>query len=68
MSITERGFSCQLWSDVSPHSHGHTIQGDHNYCRNPGGGEPRVWCYTTDPDTRWDYCSVDPCDPETGNI
>jgi len=28
-----------------------------NYCRNPNT-YPALWCYTTDPDTQWDYCDV----------
>ena len=35
---------------------------DHNYCRNPTPGTDRVWCYTTDPEERWDYCDVPFCD------
>ncbi|CAG2224956.1 unnamed protein product [Mytilus edulis] len=31
-----------------------------NYCRDPDNtGAP--WCYTTDPDVRWDYCPVPKC-------
>ena len=30
-----------------------------NYCRNPDD-DGYLWCYTTDPDTRWEYCDV-PC-------
>jgi len=26
-----------------------------NFCRNPDG-EPSIWCYTTDPNKRWDFC------------
>uniref|UniRef100_A0A672QDI4 Plasmin n=1 Tax=Sinocyclocheilus grahami TaxID=75366 RepID=A0A672QDI4_SINGR len=29
---------------------------DKNYCRNPDN-ERSPWCYTTDPETRWEYCS-----------
>ena len=35
--------------------------GDHNFCRNPDGGV-RVWCYTTDPEMRWEFCDVPFCD------
>jgi hypothetical protein len=29
--------------------------GDHNMCRNPDGADT-IWCYTTDPKKRWEYC------------
>ena len=51
-----------MWSTNSPHPHGLSRFGDHNYCRNTAGGsDPRVWCYTTDPNTRWDFCDVPQC-------
>lgn len=37
-----------------------------NWCRNPSvmtSGESGIWCYTTDPTKRWDYCK--PMDDET---
>merc|ERR1712003_229437 len=35
--------------------------GDHNYCRNPDNEPEGAWCYTTNPDQRWDYCGVPKC-------
>jgi len=29
---------------------------DENYCRNPTNAKNGPWCFTTDPDQRWDYC------------
>ena len=47
-------------------------QPEHNYCRNPGkagwatatrsnGIEERPWCFTTESDTRWEYCNIPLC-------
>ncbi|CAG2226643.1 unnamed protein product [Mytilus edulis] len=34
---------------------------DTNYCRDPDStGAP--WCYTTDPNVRWEYCPVPKCE------
>lgn len=33
---------------------------DDNYCRNPDG-KPRPWCYTLDPNTPWEFCSIKTC-------
>ena len=30
-------------------------------CRNPDG-DSGPWCYTTDPDKRWEYCDVPVCE------
>ena len=63
-SITRKGLTCQAWEAQEPHSHTRTADkhiGDGleaNYCRNPTDAkvDESVWCYTTDPETRWDYC------------
>jgi hypothetical protein len=64
-STTAGGLTCQNWSHQEPHVHDRLPEdnpgqglGDHNYCRNPDG-EHSAWCYTTDPDMRWDYCGCD---------
>ena len=71
VNVTASGRSCQVWSTSEPHEPkytdmgkvGETEAGDHNYCRNPSGEFAGVWCYTTDPDKRWEHCSVSICVP-----
>eukprot|EP00058_Branchiostoma_floridae_P007110 XP_002592598.1 hypothetical protein BRAFLDRAFT_68921 [Branchiostoma floridae] len=66
VSVTPTGRTCQRWDSQTPHGHkvtpaNHPSSGlEHNYCRNPDGS-PGVWCYTTDPDTTWEYCDVTIC-------
>lgn len=72
ISTTEAGFECQRWDEQSPHKHSRTATDypnaglDENYCRNPDG-EPRAWCYTTDPNKRWDFCKVPTCEDNARN-
>ncbi|KAI8500095.1 hypothetical protein Bbelb_224120 [Branchiostoma belcheri] len=69
---TVTGLVCQPWDSHSPHAHYHLTPFwypqaglDGNFCRNPdGSGGP--WCYTMDPDVRWEYCDVPTCDDGTG--
>eukprot|EP00928_Gymnodinium_smaydae_P038764 TRINITY_DN26656_c0_g10_i1.p1 TRINITY_DN26656_c0_g10~~TRINITY_DN26656_c0_g10_i1.p1 ORF type:complete len:915 (+),score=199.31 TRINITY_DN26656_c0_g10_i1:204-2948(+) len=60
-SRTRHGRDCQDWSASSPHSHSMLTKYPNanltkNYCRNPGGEVTTIWCFTTDPETRWDLC------------
>ena len=60
---TQGGLTCMRWDSQSPHSHGNGyLKDQENYCRNPFGSEPKgPWCYTIDPNKRWDYCSIPMC-------
>merc|ERR1719158_344625 len=62
ISKTKSGIECQKWSSNKPHKpYGNFGSiGDHNYCRNPDK-EPGPWCYTTDPNKRWELCDVPIC-------
>ena len=62
-NTTIDGIPCQRWSDTYPWEHNFTDVGDHNFCRNPDGDSDGVWCYTTDPDIEYQYCSVPFCPP-----
>merc|ERR1711962_474583 len=54
---TVSGRECQPWASTTPHNHGFTksLGGEGNNCRNPDGG-PSPWCYTADPNKRWELC------------
>ncbi|XP_033487860.2 plasminogen-like [Epinephelus lanceolatus] len=67
-SITTKGVTCQAWSAQSPHQHKSFTPETHpdkglegNSCRNPGNDASGPWCYTTDNNTRWDYCHIPNC-------
>jgi integrin beta 3 len=62
-TMTKGGKTCMRWTEQKPHKHelgpnekpgSGTEVG--NYCRNPGGKSDTIWCYTTDKNTRWQYC------------
>ena len=62
---TRGGIECQNWGEQNPHSHSIFLDtekgiGNHNFCRNPDG-EPGPWCYTKDPNVRWNFCAIPPC-------
>ncbi|KAK6488171.1 hepatocyte growth factor-like [Huso huso] len=76
MDHTETGKECQRWDLNRPHKHSfhpkrYPDKGlDDNYCRNPDK-RLRPWCFTLDPNTTWEYCSIKVCaesiksDPDT---
>jgi len=67
VAVTKSGKECQRWDSQTPHNHSRTRERYpnaglvDNYCRNPDGEPGGAWCYTTDPDVRWEYCHVDVC-------
>ncbi|XP_043923831.1 plasminogen [Protopterus annectens] len=70
ISVTASGKQCQRWDQHVPHRHSRTPDNypckglNNNYCRNPDG-ETMPWCYTTDPNTRWEYCTIPSCSSES---
>ncbi|KAK7896386.1 hypothetical protein WMY93_021711 [Mugilogobius chulae] len=66
-NVTRSGIPCQAWSLQVPHQHRlsvHVIpelKDSENFCRNPGGISERPWCFTTNPNIRWEYCGVPQC-------
>jgi len=72
LSTTVNGKTCQAWASNTPHAPNSHAQNDgnypdgsralaRNYCRNPGVWSDGLWCYTTDPRTRWERCHVPLC-------
>ena len=38
------------------------------FSRNPDLDLAGPWCYTTDPEKRWEYCNIKACDDEERNV
>jgi len=69
-SAAVSGRTCQAWASQSPHRHSNdndyqfpdgSAVAAVNYCRNPSGWYKGLWCYTTDPNKRWEACDVPDC-------
>jgi len=65
-SRTLSGRQCQSWSVDSPHLNPENKPStsnnlESNYCRNPKSSDNEPWCYTVDPNKRWEYCGVPRC-------
>ena len=62
--MTRTGRICQDWHSQTPHAHTRTPEAHPedglvgNKCRNPHDAkvDESIWCYTTDPDKKWEYC------------
>uniref|UniRef100_A0A8C8GR58 Plasmin n=1 Tax=Oncorhynchus tshawytscha TaxID=74940 RepID=A0A8C8GR58_ONCTS len=67
-SKTNSGKTCQRWASKYPHNMTPSTHPkadlESNFCRNPDGDSKGPWCYTTDPDTRWETCNVQNCSEE----
>ncbi|CBY14574.1 unnamed protein product, partial [Oikopleura dioica] len=69
ISKTQSGKTCQKWSLDVPHVPKHRpADPEHNHCRNPDLDLAGPWCYTTDPETRWEYCNIDSCDDQESYV
>ncbi|KAI4876740.1 hypothetical protein NFI96_007593 [Prochilodus magdalenae] len=68
VSKTQSGRTCQQWWSKFPHDHRWTPSSTNglelNYCRNPDGDRIGPWCYTTDPERRYESCSIPQCKDE----
>ena len=66
-NVTPGGRDCQRWDSQTPHTHSWTsidrfpdtttLQDVSNFCRN-GRNDDGPWCFTTDPNTVWEYCDI----------
>ena len=69
VSTTKGGLRCQHWDSQRPHRHEVTddlmpdgsLAAAENLCRSPDFDPGGPWCFTTDPQVKWDYCDVPTC-------
>ncbi|XP_060581824.1 plasminogen-like [Ruditapes philippinarum] len=72
LNVTRDGFPCQRWDSQSPHEHNRnkddnfpndgSVSDANNYCRD-ADGTYELWCYTTNPEVRFQKCDVNVCQP-----
>lgn len=60
IGVTKSGRTCQAWGSQTPHEHTYGTDLPGNYCRDPSDSG-YLWCYTTDPDKKWEECNVPDC-------
>jgi len=53
-STTKTGYECQRW-EMGKFSF------PHNYCRNPDNDPNGPWCFSTNPNENYEYCSIPIC-------
>lgn len=41
---------------------------DSNFCRNPDGDSNGPWCYTTDPNQRFEFCNIPQCEGQKESV
>uniref|UniRef100_A0A4W5PVE3 Macrophage stimulating 1 n=1 Tax=Hucho hucho TaxID=62062 RepID=A0A4W5PVE3_9TELE len=66
--MTKNGHTCQQWWSKFPHDHRWTPTATNglelNYCRNPDRDRIGPWCYTNDPERRYESCNIPHCKDE----
>jgi len=70
-SLTTSGRTCQAWTEQKPFKHSYSknaknfpegsVAAAKNFCRNPSNSG-YLWCYTTDPNKRWEVCDIPKCE------